>query len=83
MVVSGLALPGRLGPVYRAWMGLAHALSKVTTPVFMSLAYFVVFTPAGLIMRVFGHRPLAPNRAQGSFWVSRRTEPRSSMERQF
>jgi hypothetical protein len=82
LVLAGLLLPGRLGPVYRAWMGLAHALSKVTTPVFMSLAYALVFTPAGLLMRAFGHRPLSPDRARESFWVSR-SEARTQMERQF
>jgi saxitoxin biosynthesis operon SxtJ-like protein len=82
LLLAGILLPGRLGPVYRAWMAFAHALSKVTTPVFMSLAYALVFTPAGILMRAFGHRPLSPDRARGSFWVSR-TETRAQMERQF
>ena len=33
LVAGGLLVPGRLGPVYRGWMGLAVLLSKVTTPV--------------------------------------------------
>ena len=28
-----------------AWMGLARALSKVTTPIFMGVVYFLVITP--------------------------------------
>jgi hypothetical protein len=31
----GLLVPTRLGPVNRAWMGLATLLSRVTTPLFM------------------------------------------------
>lgn len=83
LVLAGLVLPGQLGPVHRVWMGLAHTLSKVTTPVFMSLAYIIVFTPAGVILRAFRHRPLTPSRAQRSFWVTRGSETRSNMERQF
>lgn len=33
LLVGGLAAPVRLEPVYRAWMALALAISKVTTPV--------------------------------------------------
>ena len=32
---AALVVPTQLGPVERAWMGLAHAISKVTTPIFM------------------------------------------------
>jgi hypothetical protein len=39
-------------------MKLAHALSKVTTPIFMGIVYFVVLTPIGFIRRSFGGNPL-------------------------
>ena len=38
--LAGLLVPARLGPVYRAWMGLALRISKVTTPIFMGVTYF-------------------------------------------
>ena len=53
-----LLIPTLLGPVNRAWMGLAHLISKVTTPIFMGVVYFVVLTPIGLGMRLAGRRPL-------------------------
>jgi hypothetical protein len=83
LVAAGLIIPGRLGPVHRAWMAFGLALSKVTTPVFMGLVYFLVFTPTGALMRLFGRNPIAPNRRQATFWVARTTGPRSDMERQF
>ena len=83
LVVAGLLLPSHLGPVQRAWTAGAHALSKVTTPIFMSVMYFVVFTPAGLLIRAFGHRPIAPVRTRTSFWVPRGSKPQSDMHRQF
>lgn len=80
LLAAGLVVPGHLGPVFRAWMGFAHLLSKVTTPVFMGIVYFLVLTPTGLIMRVLGKDPLAA--PAGSGWVKR--EPtRSDLDRQF
>ena len=71
LVLSGVALPGRLGPVYRAWMRLALLLSRVTTPIFMGLIYFVVLTPTGLLIRLLGRNPLRARKVAGSYWVTR------------
>jgi Saxitoxin biosynthesis operon protein SxtJ len=71
LVLGGALAPGRLGPVYRAWMALALAISKVTTPVFMGIIFFLVITPAGVLSRLVGHRPLIRRRDAGTFWESR------------
>jgi hypothetical protein len=83
LVLGGLVLPARMGPIYRAWMGLALAISKVTTPLFMGLIYFLVLTPTGLIARLLGHRPLVRSPSVASYWVSRPAESRSDMDHQF
>lgn len=83
LMLAGLVTPGRLGPVHRAWMGLAHAISKVTTPVFMGLLYFLVLTPAGILRRTLGRNPLV-RPAGPSFWIDRDpAHRRSDLERQF
>lgn len=83
LLLGGIAVPDLLGPIYRAWMGLAKVLSKFTTPIVMGVIYFVVLTPVGLIARAFGHRPL--RRARGaSFWIDRPAGSRQGdMSRQF
>ncbi|HET6680804.1 MAG TPA: SxtJ family membrane protein [Gemmatimonadaceae bacterium] len=83
LVLAGLALPARLGPVRRAWMRLGLALSKITTPVFMALLYFLAITPVGLLMRAFGHRPLRARERDGGFWVEHEEPDDRSMTRQF
>lgn len=85
LVVLGVAIPARLGPVFAAWMGLAHAISKVTTPLFMGIVYFVVLTPTGLIIRLFGRNPVAPKHDARTAWVAHdpRSEAADSMRRQF
>jgi hypothetical protein len=82
LIVGALAVPSRLGPVYRAWMALALAMSKVTTPIFMGLLYFVVLTPVGAIRRTFGSNPLKRTPTATNYWVSR-SAPRGDLRRQF
>ena len=47
LVGGGVIIPGQLGPLYRLWMGLAKAISKVTTPILMATIFFLVFLPIG------------------------------------
>jgi hypothetical protein len=80
LYVAGAVAPGQLGPIYRAWMRLALAISKVTTPIFMGVVYFLVFTPAGWIMRLVGKRPIEHRVERNSVW---HPTDRSDLTRQF
>lgn len=80
----GAIAPGRLGGAYRAWMRLALAMSRVTTPVLMAVVYFGVLTPVALLMRLAGRRALGVPRAAASGWVDRAPGARQSdLRRQF
>ena len=82
--LGGLLVPGHMGPVYNAWMGFAQALSKVTTPIFMSIVYLIVLTPAGLVMRLFGRRPMtAKVEDDGGFWAHKDSTATGDLSRQF
>ena len=83
-IVAGLVVPTRLGPVERAWMGLAHRISKVTTPIFMGVVYFVVITPIGFLRRLKGS-PLAAPAGSASHWHPHASDDISPerMEHQF
>ena len=83
LIVAGLTIPGRLGPVHRGWMRASLAMSKVTTPVFMSVLYFIVLTPAGMFMRLLGRNPLTRDPTRTTFWAARQNGPRSDMEHPF
>lgn len=83
LLASAVALPGHLGPIHRAWMAFAEALSKVTTPIFMSALYWLIFTPVGFVRRRAGRNPLERQKNQDSYWVSRGAPRRSDLRRQF
>ena len=82
LVAAGVLIPTQLGPVFRAWMGLAHGISKVTTPIVMGVIFFVVITPVGLLMRAFGRNPMRHHAVKGSLWMER-SDARGSMTNQF
>ena len=84
LISAGLTIPARLGPIYRGWMALALMISKVTTPLLMGAIFFLVLTPAGLLARLLGHRPLSRPRDAATFWQSRGVgKTRGEMNHQF
>lgn len=85
LAVAGLIVPTMLGPVEKAWMGLAHAISKVTTPIFMGVVYFVVITPVGALKRLLGKNALHQPLHDGSYFHVRAEGARKSadLRRQF
>jgi hypothetical protein len=70
-LLTGLSAPRLLGPVHWAWMKLATWLSAVMTFVVLTVAFFVLFTPMSLVMRLLRtdplHRKLEPE--SPSYWV--------------
>jgi len=78
--------PAALRLVYRPWMILAFLLGTIASRVALTLAFFLVVTPIGLMQRLFG-RPaleLGFHQDQSSYWKARGRGPASQeYERQF
>lgn len=83
LVLAALAVPAHLGPVQRAWMGLAHLLSRVTTPIFMGIVFFLVMMPIGLLRRLAGKGALVHPERDGGYWAPPASGGRSDLNRQF
>lgn len=49
-----LTVPKLLEPIETVWMAFAHVLGDVNTKILLSVMYFLVFTPVGWLMRLFG-----------------------------
>jgi len=77
-----MIVPLRLRPVYNGWQKIAHLLGIVSTTIILTLLYYIVITPAGLIKRLIGGKPLPtrPDYAISSYWVNR-PEPVQPKER--
>ncbi len=85
LILGGLVVPTALLPVERAWMAMAHAISKITTPIVMGIVYFLVVAPIGLIMRAWGKNPLIHGERHEGFWIVKAEDRagRGGMENQF
>ncbi len=74
---AALLAPQVLQPLNRLWFRLGLLLHAVVNPLILGAMFFVVMTPIGLLMRLFGKRPIpmAFDRAAGTYWVQRTTPP--------
>ncbi len=85
LVVLGLLIPGRLGPIYKAWMAVGHILGWVNTRIILGVIYYGLLTPMGLVMRLAGRDAMRVHDdvSASTYRVVRSPRPRSHMLRQF
>jgi hypothetical protein len=86
-LVLTLAAPKALDPLNRLWFYFGLLLSRVTSPIFLAVFYYLVVTPLALLMRATGKDPLKLRRdgKAETYWVPRTPpgpEP-STLRRQF
>ena len=76
LVVPGLLVPRILAPVERAWMRFAEVMGRVNSRIILTVAYYLVVTPVGVVRRWL-HDPLDRTMRDGrpSGWVRRPAEP--------
>ena len=69
-----ISFPHQLRPAFVAWLRIAHFFGRVFTTLILTLAYYLVITPAALLKRIFGGTPLPiePDKNVLSYWVTRK-----------
>jgi hypothetical protein len=70
LFVTGIAIPFTLKPFYWVWMVFSIILGWFMTRVILSLLFFVIITPIGLIARSFGKQflDLKWNKTDNTYW---------------
>jgi len=68
---SSFLIPRILGPVEKYWMKLAAVMGSVMSRILLMLAYFIALVPTGLLLRLFGRRPLNLDFDAGkkTYWI--------------
>ena len=56
--VLNMIVPQAYRPVAVVWLGLAHLMGSVVSKILMSLVFFLVVTPIGILRRLSGHDSL-------------------------
>ena len=70
-LLSGLLVPQLLRPVEKIWMKFAEILSAIMTRVILTLAFYLVISPFGLLLRLLGKDllNLRFDQERESYWI--------------
>jgi hypothetical protein len=72
-----------LTPLKKGWIKLGEILGKFIAPIVMGFIYFVVITPIGILLRLFGKDLLNIKFSKNkSYWI-KRAKDINTMKRQF
>jgi len=58
LVVPALVLPRSLTYVHRGWMAAGEVLGWINTRIILSVIFYALVTPMGILMRRFGRDPM-------------------------
>jgi len=85
LVVPALVLPRSLTYVHRGWMAAGEALGWINTRIILSVIFYALVTPMGILMRRFGgdpmHRRFEPDAT--TYRVPKSSRTAAHMTRQF
>ena len=82
-LVLGLLNSKILTPLNKLWFKLGIFLGKIISPIIMGIIFFLVVTPTGLIIRLFGKDVLnLKYNKNKSYWIEKKG-PKSKMKNQF
>ena len=84
LLLLAIVAPNSVRFLNRGWFAFGIFLGKIFTPIFTLTVFFLVVTPTGLIMRVFGKDLLCKkiDKSAKTYWIDR--GPKSgSMKNQF
>jgi len=85
LVIPAVVLPRSLARVHRVWMAVGQTLGWINTRILLSLVFYGIVTPMGIIMRRFGRDPMGRGFEPDveTYKVLKRSRPGSHMMRQF
>lgn len=74
LLFFGLVLPTLLKPIQKVWMSLAIVIGWFMTRVILTVLFYLVVTPIGILARIFGKRflDIRFNRNVDSCWIARK-----------
>lgn len=78
LLAFALVAPAALRVPNRIWWRFAQVLGWINTRIILSAFFFLVLTPVGIVMRLFGRNPLYPgdSRSGWSSYPARRASPK-------
>jgi len=81
--VLGLINSKILSPLNFAWFKFGIILGKIVSPIIMSLIFFIIVTPIGLLMKLLKKDVLDLNFNNENTYWKKKTDSKNSMKNQF
>jgi hypothetical protein len=83
--VAGLAVPAILKYPYQGWMLVGHAMGWINTRIILSVLFYGIVTPIGLVMKLAGRDPMCRGFEPDAptYRVIRTPRPASHMKNMF
>ena len=86
-LLTGLFAPMILKPFQKVWMTIAIVMGWIMTRIILSILFYLILTPIGLIMRLLGKDILNMklDAESPSYWIPRQTDisEKRDYEKQF
>lgn len=85
LIIWALIAPGTLKIVYNIWMRIGLALGWVNTKIVLGIVFYLVFTPMGILMKMFREDPMRRKIDDGaiSYRCASVKQPKEHMERPY
>jgi len=85
LIAFGGILPSVLAPIHTGWMWVGHILGWINTRILLSIVFYALLTPMGLVFRLMGKDTMRQAFAESSttYRVVRSPRPHSHMKHQF
>ena len=82
-LILGLINSTILTPLNRLWFKFGIFLGKIVSPIILGIIFFLIVTPTGLLLRLFGKDVInLKYNKDNSYWI-KKTGPKSNMKDQF
>ncbi len=84
LIILGVVIPSVLKPIYYVWMVFATILGWIMTRVILTVIFYLIVTPIGLIAKIFRKKflDLSFKTNDTTYW-NYRQDSESNIEKQF
>jgi hypothetical protein len=85
LFTTGAIMPTVLGPIYRGWMFVGHILGWINTRILLTVIFYGLITPMGMIRRLMGRNTMGYQfePQSNTYRVFRQPRPSSHMKQLF
>ena len=68
LLIFSLIYPNLIKPIFYLWVKIGFFISKIINPIILSIIYFLIFCPFGLILRKFNLLEFNSELNDKTFW---------------